>query len=308
MPIRIKSYTPADRDALHDLLRDPGIVPEFERLLEMGEFDDPLRHPLLHNGGLWLAGNGNDVLGFAMLFALPSAQGPWAHVRIGVRASQRRRGVGSALLASVERAISEIPPVSAPRFLAAGAWLPAEGVEPFLEKHGFAHWRYWWNMERPVGPVREVAWPKDVDVRPFDGSEHALVEWTHCYNEAFGQRFPSHFATVDEAREIAAGPLFRPDGCLLVWRGARCVGFCRDTIFSSHGEVDVLGVRPDAQGKGLGRTLLRWGVAWLQDQNVKHVRLVVDGENETALALYRSEGFEVATTREMWTRATALGT
>jgi ribosomal protein S18 acetylase RimI-like enzyme len=38
---------------------------------------------------------------------------------------------------------------------------------------------------------------------------------------------------------------------------------------------------------------------------VKHVRLVVDGENETALELYRSERFEIADTRQMWMRSTA---
>jgi ribosomal protein S18 acetylase RimI-like enzyme len=33
------------------------------------------------------------------------------------------------------------------------------------------------------------------------------------------------------------------------------------------------------------------------------VTLVVDGENEGALRLYRSEGFEVTRTRRLWGRA-----
>jgi mycothiol synthase len=306
MPLSVRTFVAADQPALHELLRDPGVAAEYERLVEIGEFDDPLRHPVLHPGGLFVAADGAALAGFAMLLRLDSAHGPWAHVRIGVRSSRRRRGVGTALLERVDRAIAEIPPADAPRVVAASAWLPADAARGFLEARGFAHYRYWWNMERPLGPVADVAWPDDVEVRPFDGSEHALAEWTACYNDAFAKRFPSHFATVDEARDIAAGPLFRADGCLLAWRGERCVGFCRDTIFSGHGEVDVLAVRPDAQGRGLGRALLRWGVAWLQAQGVEHVRLVVDGENEGALGLYRSEGFDIHASREMWVRSRVL--
>jgi mycothiol synthase len=271
----------------------------------MGEFDDPLSHPVLHPGGMWLACDDADVMGFAMLHSLPSVQGPWAHVRIAVGSPHRRRGVGTALLEHVQRALADVPLERAPRILAAGAWLPADGVQPFLEGRGFAHWRYWWSMERPLGPVAHVAWPSDVEVHAFDGSEHALEEVTACYNDAFAARFPSHLATVEETREIASGPLFRADGCLMAWRGERCVGYCRDTIFSSHGEVEVLSVRPEAQGRGLGRALLRWGVAWLQEQNVADVRLIVDGENEMALKLYRSESFEIEATRRMWSRTTA---
>jgi mycothiol synthase len=187
-----------------------------------------------------------------------------------------------------------------------GAWLPAEDARRFVERHGFAHFRYWWNMGRPIGPVPEPAWPEGIELRTFDGTDHALEEWTACYNEAFASGFPSHLATVEEGRQLAAGPLFRADGLLLAWRGTRCVGFCRDTIFPGHGEVDVLGVRPDAQGQGLGRALLRWGVAWLQEQRAPHVRLIVDGTNENALGLYRSEGFGIAATREMWARPASV--
>ena len=93
----------------------------------------------------------------------------------------------------------------------------------------------------------------------------------------------------------------------MAWRGRRCVGFCRDSLLPEYGEVDVLGVRPEAQGAGLGRALLRWGVDWLQAENARHVRLVVDGENEAATALYRSEGFAVLATRETWIRGAAPG-
>ena len=98
MPLQIRTYSSTDHGALHELLRDPGVVGEYQRLVEMGDFDDPLSHPVLFPGGMWLACDGADVLGFAMLHYMPSGHGPWAHVRMAVRSTHRRRGVGSALL------------------------------------------------------------------------------------------------------------------------------------------------------------------------------------------------------------------
>src|SRR5262245_25353712 len=143
MPLQIRTYSSTDHAALHNLLRDPGVAGEYQRLVEMGDFDDPLSHPVLFPGGMWLACDGADVLGFAMLHYMPSGHGPWAHVRMAVRSPHRRRGVGSALLEHVERTVASIPTERTPRLLAAGAWLPANGVKSFLEGHGYAHWRYW---------------------------------------------------------------------------------------------------------------------------------------------------------------------
>jgi mycothiol synthase len=307
-PVTIDRYVPADRSAFLELLRDPGLRAEYGRLVENGELDDPLAHPVLHPGAVWLARDGDLAIGFGMLLVIPSAHGPWAHVRLGVRSAHRRRGAGGAWLRAAEEALDAIPPSRAPFTLTAGAWLPADDAKSFLECRGFEHARSWWNMERPLGPAAEPPWPAGVELRTFDGSDHAFEEWTACYNESFAARFPSHIATVEEGRKLAAGPLFRPDGLLLAWRGDRCVGFCRDTLFPGHGEVDVLGVRPDAQGIGLGRALLRWGVDWLQAQGALHVRLIVDGENETALRLYGSEGFDIVATRGMWGRPTRPAT
>ena len=309
--VTVRAYVPADHAALMALLADPSLAGEYARLVAAGEFHDPLSHPVLHPGGMWLteageeSGGDDAVVAFGMLLVMPSVRGPWAHLRLGVLRSCRRRGIGTALLRAAEAAIARIPADRAPSMLMVGAWHPAEEATAFLERHGFAHYRFWWEMERPLGVVPEPVWPKGVELRLFDGSEHAFAEWTACYNDAFAQRFPSHLATVEEARRITSAPGFRADGLLLAWQGDRCVGFSRNTLMDGHGEVDVLGVRPEAQGRGLGRALLRWGVAWLEAQGTPHVRLIVDGANEGALTLYRSEGFEIAATRQTWKRGGA---
>ncbi|TMQ68516.1 MAG: GNAT family N-acetyltransferase [Candidatus Eisenbacteria bacterium] len=58
--------------------------------------------------------------------------------------------------------------------------------------------------------------------------------------------------------------------------------------------------RRPARGIGLGRALLRWAVGWLERKEAPRAWLMVDGDNESALRLYRSEGFEVTRTRHVW--------
>ena len=139
-------------------------------------------------------------------------------------------------------------------------------------------------------------------LRELDGSERMLEDLTAVSNEAFATNTMSAIATVEQTRSVIRQPHFRPDGLLLAYRGNRCVGFCRDAVHVRHGEIDILGVAPAARGIGLGRALVRWGAQWLERQGVPQVTLMVDGENENALRLYRSEGFAVERTRGIFSR------
>jgi ribosomal protein S18 acetylase RimI-like enzyme len=69
----------------------------------------------------------------------------------------------------------------------------------------------------------------------------------------------------------------------------------------------MLGVVPGERTIGLGRAMLRWALAYFAGKDVDEVGLLVSGENPSALALYRSEGFEVVRTREIWDRPIGAG-
>lgn len=63
---------------------------------------------------------------------------------------------------------------------------------------------------------------------------------------------------------------------------------------ADDGEVYVLGVDPDAAGRGLGRRLLAAGLNRMRREGRRTASLYVEGDNEPALALYRRFGFVTA--------------
>jgi mycothiol synthase len=67
------------------------------------------------------------------------------------------------------------------------------------------------------------------------------------------------------------------------------------------GEVKLVGVRREARGRGLGRELVRWGVAAVRERGVGDVFLSVEGENAGALGLYESLGFRQHVEWPHWT-------
>jgi mycothiol synthase len=57
------------------------------------------------------------------------------------------------------------------------------------------------------------------------------------------------------------------------------------------GEIYVIGIHPDAAGRGLGRLLMAAGLGRLAERGISTASLYVDADNESAVHLYRSLGF-----------------
>jgi mycothiol synthase len=226
-------------------------------------------------------------------------------VRLGVHGGRRRRGIGSALLQwSLDQIASRHPDV---REIGVSAWLPSDPAEGFAARHRFARVRTFWLMERQGGPAAAPEWPEGITLAYHDGSERGYRDLTAAYNDSFAHHYHAVETTVDDTRVLFTRPGFRSDGYVLAYRAGHCVGFCRCELHGERGEIAVLGTIGAARGLGLGRALLRWGVQWLERQRTPRVTLLVDGENEGALRLYRSEGFEVVRTRASWSRVNPAG-
>jgi ribosomal-protein-alanine N-acetyltransferase len=56
------------------------------------------------------------------------------------------------------------------------------------------------------------------------------------------------------------------------------------------------------RGRGLGRWLLIWGIERLRSIGIDTIELSVDAENENAVGLYRSVGFEPVEEWPQWMR------
>ncbi len=293
----------SDIEAVRALLLDPSLQGEFSMLTLPGVLEDSWEDPLADFDLRWLALADGAPAGYLYTLVLPSTPKPWALIRLGVIGPHRRRGLGSALLETCIARLAQQGEARGIGEICTTAWLPSESAAGFVTRHGFRHARFFWKMERPPGNPPEPAWPAGIEVRVFDGGEPALRDFVDAYNDSFAAHY--HFVVLDmeQARVVTRQRTFRPEGLVMAYRGGRCVGYCRNTIRGREGEIAVLGVVGAARGIGLGRALLRWSAAWLEREGCEPIELHVDGENETALALYRSEGFAVTRTREFWSRA-----
>ncbi len=287
-----------DVAALTTVVEHPSLADEFE--VWQGRVQTACDDPFHPRELTWIARDQGTPVGFALVYVLPSTPAPFAAVRLGVIESHRRRGIGTRLLTG---AIAALKAQAAPvHELSLNAWIPNAGAQGLAGHNGFRHARYFWMMERPRGTAPGHRMPDGIELRVFDGTEQALHDWNDAYNDSFAKHY--HFVRTrpEDNRALAALPGFRPDGLALAYRDGACVGFCRNELRPQRGEIAVVGTVTAARRIGLGRALLRWGVAWLQAQNAPRITLLVDGENESALDLYRSEGFAVTRTRQVWSR------
>ncbi len=97
--------------------------------------------------------------------------------------------------------------------------------------------------------------------------------------------------TVDDLEQLETEDWFDPGDFLIAWDGDTMLGYCWLKVEPPDGEIYVIGVAPEQQGTGLGRSLMAAGYARLAERGIRTVQLYVEGDNEKALALYRSLGF-----------------
>jgi mycothiol synthase len=93
------------------------------------------------------------------------------------------------------------------------------------------------------------------------------------------------------ARRMAE-PWFDPAGLLVAEDGSGVLGFHWTKQHDERlGEVYVVGVSPQAQGRGLGKLLTLAGLHHLAGLGVEEVLLYVESDNGPAVAVYSRLGF-----------------
>ena len=200
-------------------------------------------------------------------------------VEFVVDPSRRGAGLGTQLL---ERVLAS---TGGPLLAWSHGDLPA--ARALAASHGFTAVR---ELLQLVAPVPTS------DARPFSRFRVGADEdaWVALNARAFAFHAEQGAVSRDDLVALEGENWFDPDDFLLAWDGDDLIGYCWLKVEGGTGEFYVVGVDPARQGSGLGRALMAAGFARLAARGVHDAHLYVEGDNEPALALYRSLGFTTA--------------
>jgi mycothiol synthase len=211
----------------------------------------------------------------------------------------RRRGLGRALL---EEVLAEVGRAGL------RAWSHADhpGAARLAATHGFERVRELWVMRRSTAlPLPDIEVPQDVSVRGYRPED--AVQLLRVNAAAFSDHPEQGAMDAANLAERMAEPWFDPAGLLVAEdRGGRMLGFHWTKQHSPDlGEVYVVAIAPEAQGRGIGGVLTLAGLHHLAGLSVAEVLLYVESDNEPAIALYSGLGFGHAArdTHVMYRRA-----
>jgi mycothiol synthase len=133
-----------------------------------------------------------------------------------------------------------------------------------------------------------------IHTRPFrPGADETA--WLDANNRAFAAHPEQGQWDLSRLLEREKEPWFDPAGFLVLEEGGRLAGSCWTKVHAGTdppmGEIYVIGVDPDFQGRGWGRALTLAGLDWLAGRGMRTGMLYVDGGNRPAMSMYRSMGF-----------------
>ncbi|GCD35751.1 mycothiol acetyltransferase [Streptomyces chrestomyceticus JCM 4735] len=267
-------------------------VSEQGRLQLRGGRREGVRHLLLY-----VPGGPDDeagvLAGYAQLEDTDPVEAPAAELVVhpSYRGHGHGRALGTGLLEQSGRRL---------RVWAHGGHSAARHLAQTL---GMTLFRELRQMRRPLSGLEpaEPVLPEGVSVRTFKpGTDDAA--WLEANAAAFAHHPEQGSLTQRDLDDRKAEPWFDPKGFFLAERDGRLIGFHWTKIHAAEGlgEVYVVGVRPDAQGGGLGKALTAIGLRHLAGQGVPTAMLYVDADNVPAVTVYERLGFTTHETDLMY--------
>ncbi|MFD4831919.1 mycothiol synthase [Streptomyces uncialis] len=284
-PRRIETLTEVtaeQADAVLELLtaaaREDGqqAVSEQGRLQLRGGPRAGVRHLLLFLGA--------ELLGYAQLEDTDPVEAPAAELVVhpAHRGRGHGRALGNALLAASGKRL---------RIWAHGGHSAARHLAQVL---GLTLFRELRQMRRPLTDLDlpDPVWPQGVTVRTFVPGQDDTA-WLAVNAAAFAHHPEQGSLTQRDLDDRKAEPWFDPAGFFLAERDGELVGFHWTKVHAAEGlgEVYVVGVRPGAQGGGLGKALTTVGLRHLAGTGASTAMLYVDADNVPAVRVYERLGF-----------------
>ncbi|MEV0844957.1 mycothiol synthase [Streptomyces sp. NPDC049954] len=253
------------------------------------------REGVLH---LLLTAADGTLAGYAQLDGSDPVEPPAAELVVhpALRARGHGRALGKALLAASGKRL---------RVWAHGGHPAARHLAQVL---GLALFRELRQLRRPLDRLGlpEPVLPEGVSVRAFvPGADEA--DWLAVNAAAFAHHPEQGNLTRRDLEDRMAEPWFDPKGFFLAVRDegtedAELVGFHWTKVHAEErlGEVYVVGVRPGAQGGGLGKALTTIGLLHLAAEGLPTAMLYVDADNTAAVSVYERLGFTTHETDLMY--------
>ncbi|MGW0535920.1 mycothiol synthase [Streptomyces sp. NPDC003032] len=281
----LAALTPAQADAVLGLLAEAAradgqqAVSEQGRLQLRGGAREGVRHLLLGVGD-----QRDQLVGYAQLEDTDPVEAPAAELVVhpAHRGRGHGRALGAALLGDSGRRL---------RVWAHGGHSAARHLAQVL---GLTLFRELRQMRRTLADLDlpEPVLPAGVSVRTFvPGQDDAA--WLAVNAEAFAHHPEQGSLTQRDLDDRKAEPWFDPAGFFLAEKDGELVGFHWTKVHAQEnlGEVYVVGVRPGAQGGGLGKALTTTGLRHLARAGLPTAMLYVDADNKAAVSVYERLGF-----------------
>lgn len=236
-----------------------------------------------------------ELAGYAHLDPTDEVAG--AAAEVVVHPEHRRHGYGRLLIGTAEREAGG----TRLRLWAHGDHPAARALALSL---GYVEIRRLLQLRRSLlSPLPELALPDGIRLRAFRPGEDDDT-WLALNAKAFAEHPEQGSWTSRDLQARMAEAWFDPEGFLLAEDEAtgRVVGFHWTKVHGSGGhahghghepigEVYVVGVDPEAGGRGIGRALTLAGLLRMRNQGLTQAMLYVEGDNGPALTVYERLGF-----------------
>ncbi|MDO4929276.1 MAG: mycothiol synthase [Corynebacterium sp.] len=283
MHIRSETTVATASELLDAATAADGVAPFSEQFL-IGLEDASRQHT--H----WVANDGDVVIGLA------ASDG--ATAELVVHPKYRRHGIGSALLAK----LGGTPVWAHGNLAGAQALAAAQGMQ--LRRELFVM-RAALPLDAPQLPVGFAVWDLQ---RARIAIPNIAQRWLAVNNAAFDWHPEQGGWDIQRLQQAQETTWFTPKDVLFLidTTGAhpQVAGFHWVKIVPEEkpgvGEVYVVGLSPEYQGRGLGKALTLVGTQHMWARNLHEVELYVESDNTPAVATYRALGFEVSESHALY--------
>ena len=134
------------------------------------------------------------------------------------------------------------------------------------------------------------------EITTFNPTLHK-EEWLELNNKIFVNHPDQGNWAIADLDNRMAEPWFDPEGFFIAFENKKIIGFCWTKIHHDFvnqdptGELYVIGVDPDSHAHGIGKAVATTALNYLKQKGLNQVMLYVDADNDKALKLYESLGF-----------------